>query len=250
MIKVAIITGSSGGIGRALVKTYIDDDYLVIGLDKSPSETTSSKNYVELSVDLLSFAKDKDYRSIVIEEIRRHLSESINDFVIVNNAAVQILKPVADVTWEDWEQSLGVNTLAPFFLIQSLSETLAINRGHVVNVTSIHAKLTKPTFICYATSKIALEGLTRSLSLELSSLGISVNAVAPAAISTDMLKASFSDAPEKLRELKGCHPSESIGTPDDLASFIKSITEHKNGFLTGTVLEFNGGIGARLHDPS
>ena len=249
MNKVAIITGSSGGIGRALVEAYIDDDYLVIGLDKNPSETTSSKNYVELSVDLLSFAKDKDYRSIVIENIRRHLSETINDFVMVNNAAVQIIKSVADVTWKDWEQSLGVNSLAPFFLIQSLSETLAFNRGHVVNVTSIHAKLTKSGFTCYATSKAALEGITRSLALELSPLGISVNAVAPAAIATDMLKEGFSDSPGKLQSLKDFHPARMIGETGALASFIKSVSDHKSGFLTGAVLDFNGAIGAKLHDP-
>jgi len=250
MNKVAIITGSCGGIGKALVNAYIEDGYFVIGLDKKSPENIDSKSYFALSIDLLSFAKNKEHRLDVIDEIYQHLPRVINDLVLINNAAEQIIKSAKDITWEDWEHSLGVNVLAPFFLIQALSESLAINRGHVVNVTSIHAKLTKPGFICYATSKAALESITRSLALELSPLGISVNAVAPAAIATEMLLAGFVDEPQKLRELKNFHPAKVVGKPEEIASFIKSITDHKSAFLTGAVLEFSGGIGGRLHDPN
>jgi NAD(P)-dependent dehydrogenase (short-subunit alcohol dehydrogenase family) len=117
-------------------------------------------------------------------------------------------------------------------------------------VTSIHAKLTKPNFICYAASKAALEAVTRSLALELSPKGVSVNAVAPAAISTEMLKVGFKDSPKNLRKLESYHPSKAIGTPEQVGRFVKSITDQEGGFLTGAVLEFNGGIAARLYDPS
>lgn len=250
MTKLAVITGSSGGIGLALVKTYLADGYFVLGLDRDPSKSIVSKAYAEIKVNLLTFSKDASYRNSVLGKIRVGLPHKVNKFVLINNAAEQILKSVAEIRWQDWENSLAVNTVAPFFLIQGLTEELIASSGHVINISSIHAKLTKTKFTCYSASKSALEAVTRSLALELSPLGVSVNAIAPAAISTEMLKASFNDKPEKLLELKRYHPAGYIGTPEQIALFTKSITDQKGGFLTGSVLEFNGGIAGQLHDPN
>ena len=247
--KVAVITGSSGGIGKALVRTYLDDGYFVIGLDRTPCEYPVRESYVGIDVSLLQFTKDVSYRDDVLSKIKEHLAINLKKFVVINNAAEQILKSVPELEWEDWDNSLGVNTVAPFFLVQGLLEELKSSHGHVINVSSIHAKLTKPRFTCYAASKAALEALTRSLAIELSPLGISVNAIAPAAISTEMLKAGFNRAPEKLSELEQYHPSQNIGTPEEIAAFIHMITNHSGKFLTGSVLDYNGGIAGVLHDP-
>jgi NAD(P)-dependent dehydrogenase (short-subunit alcohol dehydrogenase family) len=250
MSRVAIITGSSGGIGQALVKTYLNDGYFVLGLDINPSKSTISEFYAEIDVNLLLFSKDASYRESVLVNIKKCLPDKVNKLVLINNAAEQILKSVAEIQWQDWENSLAVNTVAPFFLVQGLTKELIASSGHVINISSIHAKLTKKNFTCYCASKSALEAVTRSLALEISPLGVSVNAIAPAAISTEMLKASFNDKPKKLLELKSYHPARDIGTPDEIALFTKSITDQKSGFLTGSILEFNGGIAGQLHDPN
>jgi NAD(P)-dependent dehydrogenase (short-subunit alcohol dehydrogenase family) len=249
MEKVAVITGSSGGIGIALVRAYLDDGYFIIGLDRNSSEFLVSDAYVHINLNLLMFSKDATYRKNILEKIKEHLPPQVSNFVLINNAAEQILRPMADIQWQDWENSLAVNTVAPFFLVQGLTEELISSQGHVINISSIHAKLTKTKFTCYAAAKAALESITRSLALELSPSGISVNTVAPAAISTKMLEASFHDKPEKLRNLENFHPSNSIGMPEHLALFVKTITDHQDGFLTGTILEYNGGIACKLHDP-
>jgi NAD(P)-dependent dehydrogenase (short-subunit alcohol dehydrogenase family) len=253
MSKVVVITGSEGGIGKALVKAYLDDNYFVIGLDRTYShpnmEFMGAKNFTMLKADLLLFSRDAKYRTRVVDQIKSNIPDSITGLALINNAATQILKPTEEIQWDDWEQSLAVNSVAPHFLAQGLIKELSEHRGHIVNISSIHAKLTKSEFTCYAASKAALESITRSLALELSPLGVSVNAVAPAAIATDMLRAGFSDSPENLKKLEACHPSNSIGQPEDIAQFIKMITEHGSGFLTGSVLSFNGGISARLYDP-
>lgn len=249
MSKVAVITGSSGGIGRALVECYLNDDYLVIGLDINPLNKTDSNGFIQLESRLLEFAQDEEYRDALIRKIRNHIPENIDELVVINNAAEQILNPVEKIIWNDWVRSLGVNSIAPFFLVQSLIEDLTIGSGSIVNISSIHAKLTKPNFICYAVSKAALEAITRSLAIELSPLGVSINSVAPAAIETEMLHAGFKDNPHKLDVLKDYHPARMIGNPNDLATFTKSITDQKGGFLTGSVLDFNGGIGSVLYDP-
>jgi NAD(P)-dependent dehydrogenase (short-subunit alcohol dehydrogenase family) len=250
MNKMAIITGSSGGIGWALVDTYLSDGYLVFGLDKNPLKQDDIEGFTQITTNLLSLAKDKEYRDKIINEIRSGLPKLIDDFIVVNNAAEQILNSVEEITWDDWERSIGVNTIAPFFLIQSLIDLLVVSRGHIINVTSIHAKQTKQVFSCYAASKAALESLTRSLAIELSPQGVSINSIAPAAIGTEMLLEGFAGNPEKLKELKDFHPAKKIGRPEDLASFIKAVTDQKGGFLTGATLEFDGGISGRLYDPN
>ena len=248
MNKVAVITGSSGGIGRALVDAYLIDNYYVVGMDTISSGLTSDL-FLEIITDLSEFAKSENYREKSLDEIKNLLPKKFDTFVLINNAAVQILNPISGIHWKDWENTLSVNTVAPFFLVQGLMEALIASQGHVINISSIHSKLTKEYFSCYAASKAALEALTRSLALELSPKGVSVNAIAPAAISTEMLKDGFRDTPHRLQELESYHPSGSIGSPEQLANFVKSISDHKSGFLTGSVLEFNGGIGGKLHDP-
>lgn len=249
MKKVALITGSSGGIGIALARAYLDDGYFVIGLDRNSSEFLALDAYVHIDVNLLMFSKEAPYRKNILEKIKEYLPRQVSNFVLINNAAEQILRPMAEIQWQDWEDSLAVNTVAPFFLVQGLTEELILSRGHVINISSIHAKLTKTKFTCYGAAKAALESITRSLALELSPFGISVNTVAPAAISTKMLEAGFHGKPEKLRNLESYHPSNSIGAPANLALFVKTITDRQDGFLTGTILEYNGGIACRLHDP-
>ena len=204
---------------------------------------------MEINADLCEFTKNENYREQILNQIKNHLPERLDDFVLINNAAVQILNPVSKLNLSDWDKTLTVNTMAPFFLVQGFLEQLTKTHGHVINISSIHSRLTKANFSCYATSKAALEALTRSLALELSVNGISVNAIAPAAIATQMLKDGFAEEPEKLKELENYHPAGMIGSPEQLGVFVKSITEQRGGFLTGSVLEFNGGIAGKLHDP-
>ena len=250
MSKFVVITGSCGGIGRALVETYLKANYSVIGLDRLALGTNSNDNFIEINPDLEEFSKNKRYREKILDQIKSLLPNELEEFILINNAAEQILKNIADMNWQDWQSSFAVNTIAPFFLVQGLIEELKKTHGHIINISSIHSKQTKANFSCYAASKAALEALTRSLALELSVKGVSVNAIAPAAIATQMLKDGFAEAPEKLKELESYHPAGIIGSPEQLAIFVKSVTEQRGGFLTGSVLEFNGGIAGRLHDPS
>lgn len=249
MSKFAVITGSSGGIGSAIVDAFLRDNYSVFGIDATDSGR-NSVGFVEINADLCEFTKNENYREQILNQIKNHLPKRLEDFVLINNAAVQILNPVSKLNWADWDKTLTVNAVAPFFLVQGFLEQLIKIHGHVINISSIHSRLTKENFSCYASSKAALEALTRSLALELSRKGVSVNAITPAAIATQMLKDGFAESPEKLKELESFHPAGMIGTPEELAAFVKSITEQRGGFLTGSVLEFNGGIGSVLSDPA
>ena len=247
--KVAIITGSSGDIGSELVNIYLKDNYFVIGVDYC-NQSIQNENYVHIKEDLNYFSEKKNLKESFIIDIKKNLPNNITDFIIINNAANQILKEISSLTIDDWSNTLGVNLLAPFFMIQSFFDLLSKYNGKVLNISSIHAKQTKANFSAYAASKAALESLTRSLAIELSPHGISINTVSPAAIDTKMLMEGFKDDLSKIQELKNAHPTKSIASSKELASFVKTITDHKGKFLTGSVIDFNGGISSVLHDPN
>ena len=125
---------------------------------------------------------------------------------------------------------------------------LEATKGSIINISSIHATLTKSNFVAYATSKAALSGLTRSMAVDLGSR-VRVNAIEPAAIETQMLIAGFNDNPAQLEKLKHCHPAGKIGQVDELAKLAIAIASDGMSFLHGTCVPFDGGIRSRLFDP-
>jgi NAD(P)-dependent dehydrogenase (short-subunit alcohol dehydrogenase family) len=167
---------------------------------------------------------------------------------LVNNAAIQVFAPVEDLDEPSWRKSLDVNLLAPFFLVKVLLTQLEAGRGCVINVSSIHARLTKPGFVAYATTKAALSGLTRAMAVELGSR-IRVNAIEPAAIETPMLNASFVGRSAEYAELASCHPLGRLGLPEEVASLVFALAAGDCRFLHGACIDLSGGISARLHDP-
>lgn len=240
----AVITGSEGGIGVSLCRVFANAGYKVIGLDIKRSSSECSEF---VAADLNKFCTAKEYSAAVIKEIQKNL-DGHELAVLINNAAVQILKPVEGITTEDWQQTLNVNLVAPFLLAQAFLNDLEKARGSVVNIASIHAQATKPEFICYATSKTALVGLTRSMAVELGAR-VRVNAICPAAISTPMLMAGFEGKEKQFEELSKMHPVGRIGTPEEVAQLALFLASPAAGFISGSSIGIDGGIGARLHDP-
>ena len=249
MNKAVIISGSNGGIGSALVKTYLKDGFIVIGIDKTESNIENSHNkFFFFKNDLELFVKSKTNQNLLISKLKKYLPEKLNELVIINNAAFQFIAPFNKVSPSDFEKSLSINTIAPFFIVKNFFDELKQATGHVINVSSIHAKQTKSFFSVYAASKAALDSVTRSLAIGIPH-GISVNSVSPAAIMTNMLRDGFNGDNKKINDLEKYHPSGKIATAEELALFIKTITDYKGKFLTGSIIEFNGGIACKLNDP-
>ncbi|MBT8421420.1 MAG: SDR family oxidoreductase [Gammaproteobacteria bacterium] len=242
----ALITGAAGGIGQALVHAFGEAGYAVIASDIStPPDDLPCQSFV--TVDLQRTVTDEAYAEEVFDKIRKHLDgDSLK--VLVNNAATQILGEIEDLTHSDWRATLDINLLAPFFWTQAFLPELTANRGSVINISSIHAKLTKPRFAAYATSKAALMGLTRSMALELGDR-IRVNAIEPAAIDTVMLRAGFEGDEEGFSRLAQCHPTQCIGRAEEIGRIAVMLAEDGVRFLNGAVVPLDGGIGGRLCEP-
>jgi len=244
--RYCLITGAAGGIGRALVDAFSDSGYSVIASDCC-AQPPDLKCAAWVELDLGMFASEGDV-SGKIDEILSHLGGNQQLHVLVNNAAVQVLGGVGSLSRADWKKTLNVNVLAPFFLSQSLLPQLKSAAGCVINIGSIHARLTKPNFVAYATSKAALAGLTRAMAVDLGA-GIRVNAIEPAAINTEMLRAGFGERRNLYEQLEKCHPAERIGEVYEVAQLALALSDGKLGFLHGACVGLDGGISARLYDP-
>lgn len=245
--SAALITGALGGIGQALCAAFRDAGYYTLGIDLVDEAPASATCDAFLGLDLADLAESDTARRQSLAEIRAALGERPLA-VLLNNAAAQVLGGVEELSAENWQQTLSVNLLAPFFLIQGLLDRLTAANGSVINLSSIHANLTKPGFVAYATSKAAIAGLTRAMAVDLGPR-VRVNAIAPAAIETEMLRVGFGGKPEALAGLADCHPVGRLGRPEEVARLALFLASAECRFLTGSVLGLDGAISARLHDP-
>jgi len=243
-VKQAVITGAAGGIGTALCEVFRGAGYRTIGVDKTPS-APSADAFVRM--DLARVCCDEAYRKARGRALMRSIGKA-DLSVLINNAAYQVIGELRTIGVEDLHRSFQVNVIAPYLLTQMLLGRLEHSGGAVVNIASIHARLTKPGFTCYAASKAALVGLTRSLAVELGAR-VRVNAISPAAIETTMLRDGFKASPQDFDRLKRMHPTGRIGNPEEVARTALFLASDRTPFLTGAVLGLDGGIGARLHDP-
>ncbi|WP_131668557.1 SDR family NAD(P)-dependent oxidoreductase [Psychrobacter pygoscelis] len=245
--RYALITGANGGIGKALCTAFSDEGYHVIATDKQDAACSDLdfKKYIVLN--LSDYVNNEQYAANKNLEISEALP-SHQLHCLLNNAAIQILGSVNSLTRSDWHTTLNVNLQAPFFLTQSLLPQLENAKGSVVNISSIHAKLTKPNFVAYATSKAALSALTRSMAVDLGPR-VRVNAIEPAAVATDMLKAGFNGKPELLTRLENYHPVKRIGEPHEISQLAVFLASDKSKFIQGSCIDISGSISNSLHDP-
>lgn len=249
--RSVLITGAAGGIGSGLVEHLHGEGWSVIATDRleaCPPQMQHGPARVRwLPADLEILASGGK----PLETFARQVGELIRDaplLAIVHNAAVQRLGSFADLAMADWQASLAVNLLAPVAISRQFLGELIASRGSIVHISSIHSHLTKAGFTAYATSKAAMSGFTRALSVDIGHL-VRVNAIEPAAILTPMLEAGFTGHTEALAQLGSFHPTASIGSPSDVARAVSYLINPDNAFLNGSVLQLGGGIHNRLHDP-
>ena len=246
MMPRVLITGCAGGLGRALCTTFHNAGYAVIGTDRRDMEDPSA---------LAAFVK-ADVAEIVASEASlagfvadvHAASEDEPLSVLINNAAIQRLGKTDLISIDAFRESLEVNITTPFALTRAFQPDLRATRGTVINVGSVHTRATKPEFVAYATSKAAIDGLTRALAVDLGP-EVRVVALAPAAVDTDMLRAGFEGNPEGFAALQHIHPAGRIAQPSEIGELAVFLASEKAGFMTGTTVYADGGILSRLHDP-
>ena len=241
--KTVLITGASGGVGRSLCQGFKEKGWKVIATDWVDSKSIDANHFVKIDLDLL--CNDDNYCADKIENLKGFCSGRLD--LLINNAAFQLVSPIEEILLQDWQRSLNVNLTAPFLLSVRLLDELIAAQGSIINISSIHTKLTKPNFTAYATSKSGLSGLTQSLSVEIGNK-VRVNSISPAAINTQMLRDGFIHNLAGLNSLSDCHPSKSIGTTTDVLDAALYLA-NGDKFVNGMDIALDGAISNRLHDP-
>ncbi|HEX9019502.1 MAG TPA: SDR family oxidoreductase [Anaerolineaceae bacterium] len=246
--RVVLITGAGGGIGHATLKVFASHGWRVIGIDRRAIDEPIPGNGLFIQSD------------ISLEENIRDVYERAKAFspvldAVINNAGLQVTKPLIETTAQEWDMVMASN-LRSVFLGAKMAYPLltAAGGGAIVNTSSVHAVATSANIAAYAASKGGLLALTRAMAIEFAKDNIRVNAVLPGAVDTPMLRAGMNrehagggSMSERLENLARKTVNGRIGTPEEIARCIYFLADNtQSSFMTGQAMIVDGGATARL----
>jgi NAD(P)-dependent dehydrogenase (short-subunit alcohol dehydrogenase family) len=246
MNRVVLVTGAAGGIGEATVAGFVAAGWEVAAVDRRFQH--SERGEVRLYPTDVSLP----------ESIQQLFGELASDFgrldALVNNAAIQVNKPIVETSVDDWDKVMASNLRSAFLMARHSHPLLRLSHGAIVNVSSVHAVATSVGLAAYAASKGGLAALTRAMAIEFAADGIRVNAVLPGAVDTPMLRAGLGrghlgggSVEESLAELSRRSLLGRVGMPVEIASAIRFLADGgTSSFITGHLLIVDGGATARL----
>lgn len=241
--RVVIITGGSKGIGRSVALRFADEKATVLILHYDPDETASNetlKQLKEKGINAESHKVDVSSKSDVDNLFKEILSKYKKVDVLVNNAGITKDGLLMRMSEEDWDIVLNVNLKSVFNCTQSVIRSMIKNRsGRIVNIASIAGQIGNSGQANYSASKAGIMGFTKTVAREVASRGITVNAVAPGFIETEMTAV----LPEKVVEsYKEQIPLGRLGSTLDVAETVYWLCSEAASYITGQVIHVNGGM--------
>jgi len=247
MTKTILITGAAGGIGRATVNLFTEKGWRVIGVDRSDYGEGFPASGLFIRSDI---SHPEDMQSIF--EKARGFADSLD--ALVNNAALQVAKPLIETTVEEWDAVMHANLRSVFLGVKLAYPLLKSGGGAIVNVSSVHAIQTSANIAAYAASKGGMLALTRAMAIEFAPDNIRANAILPGAVDTPMLRAGLGrghvghgDMQERLDNLARKTVNGRVGQPAEIAHAIYFLADNEqSSFMTGQALVVDGGATARL----
>lgn len=242
-MKLAIVTGASGGIGREIAKAFAKEGY-ALALFYYKNEESARALLEEVKTlgapKAATYGCDLRDPEAVKNAVCRVQAELGKVSVLVNNAGIAQQKLFQDITDTEWRDMLGVNLDGAFYMTRAvLSDMLDVQNGRIINISSMWGEVGASCEVHYSASKAGIIGMTKALAKELAPSGITVNAVAPGAIETKML----TDWGEAVKqELEEEIPEGRVGQPQEIADAVAFLASEKAAYITGHVLSVNGGM--------
>ncbi len=238
--KIALVTGSSRGIGKTIALELARNGCKVIvhGSKKSEALSESSENVRKLSPDSLMIPAELSKPS-EIDDMFSQIQEAFDGLdILVNNAATQNPSPILELKKEDWDKVLSVNLTAAFLCAQRAGRIMRDTKrgGKIINISSVHAYDARRYYAHYSAAKGGLETLTKSLALELASHNIQVNSIVAGAIATELTPL---DRQEKFLTSV---PAGRIGTTEEIAQLVVFLSSNRCDYITGASITVDGGL--------
>jgi NAD(P)-dependent dehydrogenase (short-subunit alcohol dehydrogenase family) len=241
--KVALVTGAARGIGLATAKRFLAEGWGVALLDierELLDDAVAAIASPDRTLALTCDVSDAKAVRAAIDEVGRRFGRLD---ALINNAGTAVFAPLLETSDQDWNRVLAVNLTGPFLCTKAAAPLMRENGGGaVVNITSISAVRASTLRSAYGTSKAGLAHLTKQLAVELASLGIRVNGVAPGPVDTAMAKAVHT--PEIRADYHDAIPLNRYGLEEELAEAILFLSSDRSSYITGQILAVDGGFDA------
>ncbi|MBC8197239.1 MAG: 3-oxoacyl-[acyl-carrier-protein] reductase [Candidatus Marinimicrobia bacterium] len=239
--KIAVVTGASRGIGKAIAQGLFNHGCKLALI---------SRNEADLIKVKAEIGNDSDYIKIYpcdisnFDDVQNIFKSILNDFktidILINNAGLTKDNLVLRIKEQDWDMVIDVNLKGCFNTIKAVTKPMLRNKsGRIINISSIVGQIGNPGQVNYSASKAGILGLTKSLAKELGSRSITVNAIAPGYIETDMTD----NLSENVKnELYQNIPLNRLGTTDDVTNLVLFLSSEKASYITGQVMNIDGGM--------
>ena len=238
--RVALVTGASRGIGRAIALKLASAGATVVAAARGENAQATAQAIVEAGGQAEAIALDVTDQAAIDGAISGLLARHGRIDVLVNNAGVTRDTLLLRMKRDDWDTVIQTNLTAVFACSQAVLKTMVKQRaGRIVNITSVVGQSGNAGQANYAASKAGIIGFTKALALEVASRNITVNAVAPGLIDTDMTRAIAGGAHD---EWAAKIPLKRLGTPEDVAAAVAFLASDEAAYITGHVLAVNGGM--------
>jgi glucose 1-dehydrogenase len=247
--KIAVVTGSSKGIGKAIALAFAKSrEYqgiVVNSRKQAEAQQVSDEIKKSLSCNSIAIEADMSKESDCIRLIEEAVKYYRRIDVLVNNAGIQQELPFEETSTEIWRKIIDVDLTAPFVCSREAVKYMINQKnpkgGCIINISSVHQEIPKPFYIAYAAAKAGIKMITKTMALELARYDIRVNAVAPGAIETDMNQELKEDQVELKRILKRI-PLKRIGTSEEVANVVEFLASDKASYVTGSTYFIDGGM--------
>lgn len=239
--RIAFITGASRGIGRACaVALAAAGTKVILGARHLDTLEELAAQIRATGIEAFVVAVDLSSPDSIKEAFSRALKEAGRIDILVNNAGLTRDNLALRMKREDWDIVLETNLSGAFFATQQVLSSMVRTRwGRIINISSVLAESGNPGQANYCAAKAGLIGLTKSLAQELASRNITVNAVAPGFVETAMTSVLTDEQKSRIIEMV---PLKRAGTPEDVAAAVRFLASEDAGYITGHVLDVNGGM--------
>ena len=239
--KVAIVTGASRGIGEAIAKQLSSCGAKIILIARNSDQLVAVKETIISNGRIAeSMAGDVSNLNSISEIVTNTIDKWGRIDILVNNAGIARDNIIMRMKEDDWDSVMNINLKCCFNGIKSVAHPMIKNKaGRIINITSVIGQIGNAGQSNYAASKAGIMGLTKSMAKELGSRNITVNAVAPGYITTDMTNELNDEVKEQM---KSSIPLGRLGTPDDVANLVCFLASDEAGYITGQTFNVDGGM--------